>query len=109
MNQVMNNSPELQMKYVAGELEGLRNIIAYLYDGNQGAFNAMYFIKSNYKQWPEIIRWLKRNDMKGKRMVEFFQNESPDGSGFHMGVTKIISMLDGLKFQERGIKIGELL
>jgi len=109
MNLLNTDPKNLQMKFVTGELQGLRDVISYLYDGEQGAFNALLFIKSNYKQWPEILIWLKDRRMRGKVLVEFFQNESPDGGGYHMGVTKILSMMKGMKFSTEGIKMDELL
>ncbi len=110
MNQIMNENPKtLQMKFVTGELQGLREVLSYLWDGEQEAFNALLFIKSNYKQWPDMIKWLKDNRIKGKKLVELMQNESPDGKGYHLGATKIISMMEGLKFRERMIKANELM
>lgn len=110
MNQILNKDPKtLQMRYVTGELEGLRKVIEYLWDGEQEAFNALYFLKSNYKQWPDMIRWLKENKLIGKKLVEFFKNESPDGGGYHLGATKILSMIEGKKFYTRNIKGDELL
>jgi hypothetical protein len=90
-------------------LEGLKKIITYLYDGEQEAFNILYFIKANYKDWPLIIKWLKDNKLKGKKLVEAFQNESPDGGGYHMGVTLILSRIKGMKHRTEGIKVDELL
>lgn len=110
MNRILkDDSKTLHMRYVTGELEGLRKVIAYLYDGNQDAFNAILFIKSNYKQWPEMIKWLKDNKIYGKKLVELFQNESPDGGGYHMGATYILSRIKGFKHGTIGIKADELL
>lgn len=100
---------EMQMKFVAGELQGLRQVISYLWDGNQEAFSILYFLKSNYKEWPAMIKWLKDNNLKGQRLVEMFQNESPDGGGYHMGATFILSRLKGFKHGTVGIKGDELL
>lgn len=102
-------SKENQMRFVAGELQGLRQIISYLWDGNQDAFNILYFIKSNYKEWPKMIKWLKDNNLKGKTLVEMFQNESPDGGGYHMGATYILSKIKGNKNGLTTIKVDELL
>ena len=107
---LMNKNPkQMQMRYVAGELEGLRKVIEFLWDGEQEAFNILYFIKSNYKQWPEMIVWLKENKLVGKRLVQMFQNESPDGGGYHLGATLILSRIKGLKNRTEGIKAWELL
>ena len=106
----MNLDPKtMQMKFVTGELQGLRKVIEYLWDGEQEAFNALLFMKSNYKRWPDMVRFLKANNIKGKKLVELMQNESPDGGGYHMGCSKIISMMDGIKFNTRMIKGDELL
>lgn len=110
MTRIENTPPDqLRLKYITNELQGMRKILDYLYDGEQGAFNAMFFIKSNYKEWDKIIMWLFKNQLKGKRMVEFFQNESPDGGGYHMGVTLILSRIKGQKNFEQTIKLDELL
>lgn len=107
--QQIPNSKEYNMRYVAGELQGLRKIISYLWDGNQEAFNILYFVKSNYKEWPNMIMYMKNNNLRGDKLVELFKNESPDGGGFHMGATYILSKLKGLKFGTEGIKVDELL
>jgi hypothetical protein len=108
----INNMPDpktLQMRYVTGELKGLRKVIEYLWDGEQEAFNALFFMKSNYKQWPDMLRWLAHNRIKGEKLVELMQNESPDGGGYHLGCSKIISMMEGIRFNTRMIKGDELL
>ncbi len=98
-----------QMKYVAGELAGLKAVISYLYDGNPDAFNILYFVKENYRDWPLIVKWLKDNRKKGQDLVDLFKNESPDGGGYHMGVTFILSRIKGYKHEVVGVKIDELL
>lgn len=100
---------QMQMRYVTGELKGLRQVISYLWDENQEAFNVLYFVKSNYKEWPAMMMWLKRNGKKGKSLVELFQNESPDGGGYHMGATYILSRLKGIKVGTEGVKMDELI
>ena len=114
MNQIMNTNPkEVQMKYIAGELQGLRMVISHLMGEDEKyrvpAFNAIYFIKSNYKQWPDMIRWMKANKLVGQKLVEFFQNESPDGGGYHMGAIHIVNRLEARKLNERDILITELI
>lgn len=103
------HAEKMQMRFVAGELEGLRKVIEYLWAGNQEAFNALYFIKSNYKQWPQMITWLKDNQLRGQALADMFKNESPDGGGYHMGATYILSRLKGMKHGTVGIKADELL
>jgi len=89
-------------------LRGLRKVLDYLYDGEQEAFNIMFFIKSNYKEWAKMIIWLKRNNIKGKKMIELFQNESKDGGGYHMGATYILSRIKGHRHEVVPIKVNEL-
>lgn len=110
MTNLMGTEPDkLRLKYITSEMQGLRDVITYLYGGNQGAFTALMFIKGNYKQWPDILKWLKANQLHGQKLVEFFQNESPDGGGYHMGVTLILARLKGQKFNEDIIKIDQLI
>ncbi len=107
---LMDTDPKaMQMRFCVGELQGLRAVISYLWDGEQEAFNIVYFLKSNYKEWPAMIRWLKNNQLKGQRLVQMFQNESVDGGGMHLGATYILSRLKGHKHHQVGIKINELL
>lgn len=93
---------------IANELQGLRKVIEYLWAGEPAAFNVLYFIKENYKEWAAIIKWLKDNNIRGKKLVELFQNESSDGGGYHMGVTYILSRIKGHKNTVVGVKLDEL-
>jgi hypothetical protein len=108
-NLLDTNPKELQMKFVAGELAGLRKVISYLWDQNNEAFAALLFVKSNYVEWPAMITWMKNNGLRGQALVDFFKNESPDGGGYHMGATFILSRLKGHKTGTVGIKADELL
>lgn len=109
MNLINPASASFQMKFVAGELEGLRKVLEYLWDGEQEAFNALLWCKSNYKEWPQMIMYCKRNRIKGKKLVELMQNESPDGGGYHLGWEFIHSRMQGIKSEVVGIKGDELL
>ena len=91
------------------EINGLRKVIEYLWDGNQEAFNALYFIKANYKEWQGIIKWLKDNNLRGQALADMFKNESPDGGGYHLGVTLILSRMKGQKTGTTHIKINDLI
>jgi len=88
--------------------QGLRKVLDYLCDGNQEAYKALYFIKGNYKEWDSIMKWLKDNKLTGQKLVEFFQNESEDGGGYHSGVTVILSRIKGHKHTLKAVKIDEL-
>ena len=101
---------KMQLDRYARELAGLKAVFEQLVDGDMHAAGALNFIKSNYKRWAEIIKWLSDNKLTGKRLVEFFQNESTnDGGGYHLGVTHILSRIDGLKHQTKIIKANELI
>ena len=102
-------SKEGQMKYVAGELQGLRAVIEWLWAGEQEAFNILYFCKTSYKEWPQMFVWMKRNNKRGKSLIELFQNESPDGGGYHMGAMYILSRINGHKREVVNVKVDQLL
>lgn len=104
-----NDPKQMQMRYVTGELQGMRKVISYLWDENQEAFNILYFVKNNYKEWASMMMWMKQNKLIGAKLVQMFQNESPDGGGYHMGAIYILSRLKGFKHQTEGIKVDELL
>lgn len=101
-----------QIAAIEAELRGMQKVFFYLLGEDTNyhaqAFAALHFIKSNYKEWDKILIWLKRNELYGKKLVEFFQNESPDGGGYHMGVTLILSRIKGNKNFESTIKLDEL-
>ena len=89
--------------------KGLKKTLDYLYDGNAMTVKPLLIIRNTYKQYPDIFNWLVKNDIKGQKLVEFFQNESPDGGGVHLGVTHILSKIKGHKNTIVGIKGNELL
>lgn len=90
------------------EIGNFRKTLDYLYDGEPGTVMPLLMIKNTYERWREIYNWLVINHIRGQKLVEFFQNESPDGGGVHMGVTHILSRLKGLKHNTVGIKADEL-
>lgn len=90
-------------------INNLRLVIEYLWDGNQEAFNIIYYIKSHYKQWATMLLWLKRNNLRGQLLVDFFKNESDEsGGGYLLGCTLILSRISGHKDTIRGVKINDL-
>lgn len=100
----------MNMKFKAGELQGYRKVIEYLWDGEAGTMMPLLFIKNNYKRWDEIFVWMKDNKLIGKKLVEFFQNEGDgSGRGYHIGVLKILSRIDGKKNHVDNIKVDQLL
>jgi hypothetical protein len=90
------------------QLNQVRNFVDRLYDGELEAFNILYYIKQNYKEWALMFRWLEKNDLRGKKLIDFFKHESPDNGGYLMGCTLILSRIKGHKNTLVGVKIDEL-
>ena len=109
MNLMETNPDKLRLKFMAGEMQGMRKVLEYLVDGNQEAFNAILWCKSNYRDWAEMLQWCLANKLQGKRLVELMMNESPDGGGYHMGWEYIHARMNGSKFDILGIKMDELI
>ena len=86
----------------------LRRVLDYLYDGEPETFRLLENINTNYRRAHRIFLWLVRNEIKGKKLVEFFQNESgeADGLGILSGIVFILSHIDGIKYKT--IKATEL-
>lgn len=103
MSKGININPALN-----AEVEGFKRVLGYLIDGNKDAENALLFVVGNYKEYPLILSWLVKNKIRGKKLVELFQNESPDGGGYHLGVTFILSRIHGHKHELKTIKIWQL-
>ena len=108
MNQTTEDFERVKALYLQNELMGLRTILAYIYDGEQEAFNILYFVKANYKEWDLMIKYMKDNNLRGKKLVELFQNESMDGGGYHMGATYILSRVRGHKNSVEMVKFDQL-
>jgi len=87
----------------------LKRVLDYLYDGNPQTAAPLLFIRHNYKRWQEIFNWLVARKICGKKLVEFFQNESKDGRGYHMGVTTILNQIDNKGLRVENIKADQLL
>jgi len=85
-----------------------RKTLEYIFDGDPNAVAPLLFIVENYKRYPDMLNWLVKNGIKGKKFIELFQNESPDGGGYHLGATYILSRVKGHKHGIVGIKADEL-
>ena len=99
------------MLSIKGELihlDNMRKVLDYLYDGNQDAFSIMYYIKNNFKEWESMLLWLKTNDLRGQKLVDFFKHESPDNGGYIHGCMLILSRIKGNKNGVEAVKINEL-
>jgi hypothetical protein len=90
------------------QINAVRAAFEWLADGNKEAAAALIFIKGNYKQSADIMTWLKVNRIRGQALADLFKNESPDGGGYHMGVTYILSRMKGYKNSLETVKIDEL-
>lgn len=80
------------------EVNQLRKVLDYLYDGVPDT--AMPLLQCrNFKQEHEIYFWLYRNGIKGKKLVEFFQNESKteDGKGYLNAINEILKRITAEK------------
>lgn len=101
------------MQSIKDQLEqiiAVKRVFEYVADGNTEAANIMIYIKSNYKQWAEMIFWLKNNNIRGQNLVDFFKNESDEsGGGYFLGCTLILSRIKGHKNTLVGVKINELI
>ena len=109
MTSILNTPPsQLKMDYIEKELQGMRSVLDYLYDGEMATFAILNYIKETYVDWADILMWLKKNQLKGKSLVEFFQNESPDGGGYLMGMETILSRMNGTKNFTSSVKLSDL-
>ncbi len=92
------------------DILGFKKVVSALWDENQEAFNALYFIRHNYKKWEFIFKWFKDNKLRGQDLADFFKNESDEsGGGYHLGVTFILSKLKGHRYESVSVKGDELL
>lgn len=105
----MTNILEMKnRKVVNSAILGFKKTLDYLYDGEPKTAFPLLWVCNTYKEWPAMLNWLVKNEMRGKKLVEFFGNESPDGGGFHSGATLILSRIKGHKYHLKNIKADEL-
>ena len=92
-------------------VDELRTVLDALYDGvPETAFwltqiRAFYSKKNNLFREHSVYLYLIKNQLTGRRLVEFFKNEE----GFLNGMNFIINRMEGRKFTLERIKIDEAL
>ena len=89
----------------------LRRVLDTLYDGVPDSaiwltqIRAFYAKKKNITREHQVYMWLLKNELYGKKLVEFFENEE----GFLNGMNIIINRIEGRKISMERIKIDEAL
>jgi hypothetical protein len=83
----------------------LRHVLDTLYDGEPGTAMPLFQCR-NFKEEHDVFLWLYRNDIKGRKLIEFFQNESSekDGSGYLNAINEIIKRIRAEKFARLNAK-----
>lgn len=86
------------MRFSAGKLKPL---LDRLYDGEMGT--VFYLLQCrNFPQYEHrIYTWLDVNGKRGRKLIEFFQNESftKDGQGALNGINYIVRQLEADRFK----------
>lgn len=87
------------------EVTELRKVLDYLYDGNPATMMPLMQCR-NFKQEHEIYVWLYRNGIKGKKLIEFFENESntQDGKGYLNAINEILKRITIDKNKRANVK-----
>ncbi|MCP3684514.1 MAG: hypothetical protein GY861_17755 [bacterium] len=86
-----------------------RKIAEYLWEGNLEVLDLMKRIKTQYKRYPEIIKWLAMNQIKGQRIFDFFYEANGRKSNAILpGIKQILIRIDNDKFNKDALTIKEL-
>lgn len=86
-----------------------RRTADYLWGGEVGAVRIMGQLKQ-FKRYPEVMRWLVKNKIKGKSLIEFFNEARGDETrGVLMGVKKIYNYIDNDKFNKDDLRGKDLV
>ena len=77
----------------------LRVVLDYLYDGHPGTMKHLLQCR-NFREEHDIYLYFYRNGIKGKKLVEFFQNESGtvDGEGSLNAINEVIKRIRAERF-----------
>ena len=92
-------------------VDQLRRVLDTLYDGEMGTMiwlsqiRGFYAKKQNVTREHSVYMWLVRNELTGKKLIDFFENEE----GFLNGMNLIINRIEGRKISLERIKIDEAL
>jgi hypothetical protein len=92
-------------------VDQLRKVMDTLYNGVPetmfwlAQIRAFYSKKKNLHREHQVYLWLVRNELTGKKLIDFFQNEE----GFLNGMNTIINRIEGRKYSLERIKIDEAL
>jgi hypothetical protein len=87
----------------------LRQAAEYLWAGEVRAVAVLGQLKA-FKRFPEIVRWLVINQIRGKKLIEFFNDaEGTENRGVLMGVKKIYNYIDSDKFNKDSLRAGDLV
>lgn len=104
----MNLNPEVLADSEKLNRQQHRTIYHYLFDGDPGTHHYLSYIAKTFKRADRMLLWLVKNKLRGKKLIEFFQNESVDGGGYLCGCATIISRMDGRKYSMEHVKLWEL-
>ena len=90
--------------------QNLRKVLDRLYDGEMGTSFYLLQCRNFPKYEHQIYLWLDRNGLHGKKLIEFFQNESfsHDGQGALNGINFIVRKITNNKFNvlnEKDLKL----
>ena len=79
----------------------LRHVLNYLFDGEMETAKPLLQCRNFPRYEHDIYYWLYRNQIKGKKLVAFFQNESglDSGEGYLNAINTIIQKIEKDRFK----------
>lgn len=80
-------------------------MIEKLWGGDLQALIYLRYIFHTFVRYEQIFAWMFQNEIKGKKIIDYFQNEAalPDGRGMIEPVRKILARID----QEKGKRLNK--
>jgi len=90
--------------------QATRRLLEMLWDGDFRVLMKLKEIKELYIRWYLILKWFHNNNIRGKKILDFFKNHSAedDGGGTLSGIAYILSRVDGKRYNVDKIKLTEL-
>lgn len=86
-----------------------RHIAEYLWDGDVKVMGVLRQIKLQYKRYPEIIRWLYRNELRGQRLFDFiYECNGRKAKTLLPAIKQILIRIDSDIFNKDALTIKEL-
>ena len=86
-----------------------RKFIEYVWMDDPNVLLQLGQLRSQFVRYPEILKWLVLNEIRGAKIIEFFNDaEGVETRGVLRGVKYILNRIDNNKFNTNAMTLKDL-